>query len=210
MNGSSPLSKEQKKTYALLRDRLGALRNLKGGKIPEVIAALKIILSSRYRDAENCVLFSLLANSELPQKSGPFDFPAPDSIEQFINDQYASTYPDYVLFSLLSEAETPQSNELSDFEVPDSVKRFMDGQYESTYPEPEPAKMRLRWLDEPLQLDLTSPLKNTTPKLTISSVGHETPFHVEVKETPQPPPPKKSLKDWVKRPFSRGEKSLES
>jgi len=200
---ASPLSQEQKKIYALLRERLDALCRLKERNISEVVAALKVILLNKYPDAQKHILFSLLSNTPLPEGSGPFDFPAPDSIEHFINNQYASVYPDYVLFSLLSDAEISHEGEV----LPAPVQQFINGQYAATYPEPEsgsPMKSDdsgLSWLDQPLQLDPGPSLPNT-PKLTIPSGGHEIPFHVEIKEPPPPPPPpKKTLKDWLKRPF---------
>ncbi|MDD5351056.1 MAG: hypothetical protein PHQ12_12660 [Chthoniobacteraceae bacterium] len=210
MSGLSPLTKEQKKIYAQLQERLAALCNLKDRNIPEVLAALRVILLSKYRDAQRYVLFSLLSGTPLPEGNGPFDFPAPDSIEQFLNDQYTSAYPDYVLFSLLSDAETPQEGD----SVPAPIQQFINGQYASTYPEQEPAPLGkpeeagLSWLDGPLQLEAGPPLESV-PKLTVPTGEHEIPFHVKVKEPP-PPPPKKTLKDWLKRPFSRRNSAPES
>ncbi|XHR27372.1 MAG: hypothetical protein ACFUZC_15665 [Chthoniobacteraceae bacterium] len=157
-------------------------------------------LLQRYPQAPLYVLFTLFSEDPEPRATGPFDFPGEDSIEDFINIEYAAAYPEHALFSLLSESETEGA-------IPEAVRRFLDEQYDPTVadinPETSPGEEGgMGWLEKPLQLIPSTELPKNG-KITIPPSEH--PFHVEVKETPAAPPPK-GLNRFIKRWIPGGNK----
>jgi hypothetical protein len=50
-------------------------------------------LKKRYRDARDHRLFHLISGSTLKDFYGDLDFPKPDSVEDFINGEYAAAFP---------------------------------------------------------------------------------------------------------------------
>lgn len=208
------ISKEEKKTYSLLLARLDAVRAAKVGNISEAIATLRVALCSKYPDARNYILFSLLAGAAVPEGTGPFDFPQADSIERFVNEKYMSAFPDYVLFSLLAKAEAAGDQGASGFQLPESVSAYIDNQYASTFPKPadclpgDSEENALNWLQQPLRLDPGVPLSATKPKTVVPSGHGEHPFHAQLPEPPAPPPKKKRGLKWLKHRYFRSRDDL--
>ena len=75
-----------------LHEKLAALYERNEMEIHEKVVRFNGILASKYPDAHQCLLFHLLSGSTPGETYGIFDFPAPDSIEDFINAECATAF----------------------------------------------------------------------------------------------------------------------
>jgi hypothetical protein len=207
MSGTPPLSREQQKAFDMLHQRFYALARRKDGDFVEKALTFKSRLLQRYPQARVHVLFALFSEAPVPMATGPFDFPGEDSIEHFINAEYAAAYPEHALISLLSESESETEGS-----IPDAVRRFLAEQYEPTIDDiarktPQWENGAMGWLEKPLQLITPTELPQSG-KVTIPPAEH--PFHVKVKEepaSPPPQPPSKGLNRFIKRWIPGGNES---
>lgn len=196
---------EQRELYHLLSERYYVLTRRKENGFQAKAAALKAVLAGIYPEAKTYVLYSLLSDTPPSPGGGPFDFPEPHSIEQFINGEYTRAFPEHALFAFLSDSKMPAGFSVDS--LPEELKRCMDEPYEPTaaeapaaplgglQPSGESANPGLEWLERPLQLETPTALPRSK-KVTIPPGEH--PFHAIVKEKPAPPR-EKGLKRWLKK-----------
>ena len=78
--------------YDKLHEKLASLYERNEMEIHEKVVGFHGILISKYPDACQCLLFHLLSGSTPGETYGIFDFPGPDSIEHFINAEYARAF----------------------------------------------------------------------------------------------------------------------
>ena len=80
--------------YNSLRAKLQALYRRDQFEIHEKVIQFHDYLKKKYPDARGHRLFHLISGSTLRDFYGELDFPKPDSVEDFINAEHASAFPD--------------------------------------------------------------------------------------------------------------------
>ena len=79
--------------YNALRAKLQALYRRDQFEIHEKVLVFHDYLKKKYPDARGRRLFHLISGSTLRDFYGELDFPKPDSVEGFINREYAVAFP---------------------------------------------------------------------------------------------------------------------
>lgn len=87
------LTPEQTAKRDLLRTKLRALYHRDQFAIHEKILWWHDQLKVKYADARDYIMFHLISGSTSKGYNGHFDFPGADSVERFIEAQYAATFP---------------------------------------------------------------------------------------------------------------------
>ena len=90
---ASVLSPEQTAKYELLRLKLRALYRRDQFEIHEKILVWHDQLKLKYPAARSYMLFHLISGSTFDGFSGHFDFSSEDSVELFIEREYAAAFP---------------------------------------------------------------------------------------------------------------------
>ena len=88
----SLLSPEQAAKYEFLRRRLHALYRRDQFAIHDKVVEWHIELRGKYPNAREYLMFHLISGSTAPNFTGLFDFPPADSVEHFINTEYAEGF----------------------------------------------------------------------------------------------------------------------
>lgn len=81
-------------TFQALRDKLRALYRRDQYEIHERVLVFHDELKRKYPQAREYLLFHLISGSTFIDFNGHFDFPAPDSVEDFITVEYNKVFPD--------------------------------------------------------------------------------------------------------------------
>jgi len=79
--------------YDSLRARLRALYRRDQFEIHDKVILFHDFLKKKHPDARDHRLFHLISGSTLKDFYGDLDFSRPDSVEDFINDEYARVFP---------------------------------------------------------------------------------------------------------------------
>jgi len=80
--------------YNSLRVKLQALYRRDQFEIHEKVLQFHDYLKRKYPDARGHRLFHLISGSTLRDFYGSMDFPKPDSVQDFINAEHASAFPE--------------------------------------------------------------------------------------------------------------------
>ncbi len=78
--------------YNALRVKLQALYARDQFEIHEKVLVFHDYLKKKYQNARDHRLFHLISGSTLKNFYGDLDFPEPDSVEHFINAEYAAAF----------------------------------------------------------------------------------------------------------------------
>lgn len=84
----------QQALYDALRKKLRALYERDQFEIHDKVLTFHDYLKQKYPDARDRRLFHLISGSTLKNFYGELDFPEPDSVEHFINMEYALAFID--------------------------------------------------------------------------------------------------------------------
>ena len=83
-----------KRKFESLREKLRALYRRDSSDIHEKVLRLHASLKRKHADVRDYFLFDLITGSTPEDSYRHFDFPAPDSIEDFIDAEFSRAFPD--------------------------------------------------------------------------------------------------------------------
>lgn len=85
---------EEPDIYELLRQKISELYQHFPTETHERVLIFCTDLEYRFPDARDHKFFHLLTGSTLEAHYGSIDFPSPDSIQEFIENEYAKAFPE--------------------------------------------------------------------------------------------------------------------